>query len=231
MLNSLPGGGDRRHSLLVADRICALIEVDRITSGSRLPPERELALQFGVSRQSVREALSALEAAGRVEIRSGSGVYVCPAHLANAAAPALAGTAAELMEARMVLERDMISLAATRVSQAGLEAVSQALEAMREDMVAGRNPQDADRQFHLSIAEMAGNRALIGVAALVFDTLHGAISWKPDRRERAAAWRATLAEHEFIFQALQARDPVMASAALCSHLLATRGRLIDRNTS
>jgi DNA-binding FadR family transcriptional regulator len=106
MANSQRNGETRRQYQLVADRIRALIESDGIAPGSRLPAERELAVQLGVSRPSLREALIALEIDGRVEIRGGSGVYVCaPLEEGDVATPALGESPAELMNARVVLER------------------------------------------------------------------------------------------------------------------------------
>jgi GntR family transcriptional repressor for pyruvate dehydrogenase complex len=63
----------------IADQIRSLIQSGGFAPGTRLPPERDLAQQLGVSRPSLREALIALEIAGSVEIRQGSGVYVCRA--------------------------------------------------------------------------------------------------------------------------------------------------------
>ena len=79
MANPHRSGETRRQYQLVADRIRALIETEQIAPGARLPAERDLALQLGVSRPSLREALIALEIDGRVEIRGGSGVYVTAA--------------------------------------------------------------------------------------------------------------------------------------------------------
>ena len=79
-MHSPPKSADsRRLYQQVADQIRSVIEESRFAPGTRLPPERELALQLGVSRPSLREALIALEIEGHVEIRMGSGVYVCAA--------------------------------------------------------------------------------------------------------------------------------------------------------
>ena len=75
----------RRLYQQVADQIRSVIEASRLAPGTRLPPERELALQLGVSRPSLREGLIALEIEGIVETRMGSGVYVCTAPCAPAA--------------------------------------------------------------------------------------------------------------------------------------------------
>jgi DNA-binding FadR family transcriptional regulator len=228
MANSQRNGETRRQYQLVADRIRALIESDGIAPGSRLPAERELAVQLGVSRPSLREALIALEIDGRVEIRGGSGVYVCaPLEEGDVATPALGESPAELMNARVVLESAVITLAAARVTKAGLQRVEGALNAMRDDFASGRKPVDSDRQFHLAIAEIAGNSVLAGMVGTLFEGRHSPISSRMSgRMESEQTWQAALMEHEAIFRALEARNPQAAAAAMCSHLIASHGRWI-----
>ena len=196
--------------------------------GSRLPAERDLALKLGVSRPSLREALIALEIDGRVEIRGGSGVYVCAAPVgADPATSSLGESPAELMQARVVLESSIITLAAARVNKAALQRVGDALDAMRDDHASGRKPVESDRRFHLSIAEMAGNSVLVGVVGTLFDGRHSPIGSRMSGQvESTQTWHAALAEHEAIYRALEARNPQAASAAMCSHLLASHGRWI-----
>lgn len=216
----------RRQYQLVADRVRSLIEEGGIAPGTRLPAERELALQLGVSRPSLREALIALEIDGRVEIRSGSGVYVCTGAAQNkAATPALGDSPADLMDARMVLEGAVIAQAVARASKAGMRQVQQALEGMRADQAEGRSPLDADRRFHLSIAEMAGNPVLVSMVAALFDERHSPISSRMSGRvETVHTWQDALAEHEAIYRALESRSPQAAMAAMCSHLIASHAR-------
>jgi GntR family transcriptional regulator, transcriptional repressor for pyruvate dehydrogenase complex len=226
MLNSRQSGEDRRQYQVVVERIRTLIDADRVQSGWKLPAERELAVQFGVSRQSVREALFALELDGQVEIRGRSGVYVSKAYSVDAIGPTLSHTPTELIQARVVLERAVIALVASRITRNGLQRVGEALEAMRGDLACGLSAIDSDRQFHLSIAEMCGNEALVAVVASLFDSFHSAVPASSSRRiESPSAWQAALAEHEQIFRALEARDMVTADAALCSHLLAAHARI------
>src|ERR1044071_4340858 len=102
----------RRLYRQIADQIRGLIRSGEFPAGSRLPPERDLAKQLGVSRPSVREALIALEVEGLVEVRIGSGIYVQPGHgAAGDAAEAQAGPF-ELLRARYVIESECAALAA-----------------------------------------------------------------------------------------------------------------------
>lgn len=222
-------GESRRQYQLVADRICTLIEQQRIAAGARLPAERELALQLGVSRPSLREALIALEIDGRVEIRGGSGVYVCAKAVGGggAATSSLGESPAELMQARVVLEGAVITLAAARVTKTGLQRVEEAMLAMREEHVSGRGPVDADRRFHLSIAEMAGNSVLSDLVGQLFDGRHSPIAARMSGQvESTNTWQSALGEHEAIYRALEARNPQAAMAAMCNHLLASLGRWV-----
>jgi len=128
----------RRLYQQVADQIRAVIEEGRYVPGARLPPERELALQLGVSRPSLREALIALEIEGRVEIRMGSGVYVCARPLGEDAAMGLLGDSpTELMQARSTLEGAVAALAAARMSKPVLERLRSCVEGMRQDIAKG----------------------------------------------------------------------------------------------
>src|SRR5437763_15771007 len=104
---------NRRLYRQIADQIAALIEKGEYGKGQRLPPERGLAKQLGVSRPSVREALIALEVEGYVEVRVGSGVYVVgpqPAEPARAM-PADSGPF-ELIKARWLIEAECAAMAA-----------------------------------------------------------------------------------------------------------------------
>src|SRR5690349_3269825 len=96
---------NRRLYRQIADQIAALIERGEYRPGQRLPPERDLAKQLGVSRPSVREALIALEVEGYVEVRIGSGVYVVDRTDKDAVAPLPADSGPfELIKARWLIE-------------------------------------------------------------------------------------------------------------------------------
>jgi DNA-binding FadR family transcriptional regulator len=214
----------------VANQIRHVIEQGGFTPGTRLPPERELALQLDVSRPSLREALIALEIEGRVEIRMGSGIYVC-APPAGAPEPLMLGESpSELMQARSVLEGSIITLAAARATRQGLDQVKACLDAMRRDVRRGQPPLEADRRFHVAIAEMTGNSVLVRMVSELFDGRHGLISSRMSRQaENAHTWEAALHEHEAIYQALEARDPHQAAAAMFGHLTASRERWVEES--
>jgi DNA-binding FadR family transcriptional regulator len=223
----------RRLYQQVADQIRSVIEQSRFTPGTRLPPERELALQLGVSRPSLREALIALEIEGQVEIRMGSGVYVCAAPPGTDLRQApLGDSPSELMQARAVLEGGIVALAVARATRQNLERVRSCVEAMRQDVRRGHVPVEADRRFHVAIAEMTGNPVLARLVGDLFDGRHGPMSSRMSRRaENAHTWETALEEHEAILRALETRDPQEAEAAMVSHLRASRERWITQSGS
>src|SRR5450755_2596095 len=143
----------RRLYRQIADQIRTLIRSGEFSAGSRLPPERDLARQLGVSRPSVREALIALEVEGLVDVRIGSGIYVlAPGRNGKDEVQAAAGPF-ELLKARWVIEGECAALAAKTAKKAQLAAIEEAFDAMQEEHRNGKPPLAADRVFHLRIAE------------------------------------------------------------------------------
>lgn len=218
----------RRPYQHIADQIRSLIQGGNFPTGSRLPPERDLAQQLGISRPSLREALIALEIEGSVEIRMGSGIYVCapPGRVVQATA-ALGESPVELMAARAVLEGAVVIAACARVTPEGLARLAESLEGMRGEIEQGRSPLEYDRRFHLCIAEMSGNSVLARMVNTLFDERHSPISSKLSGRfESPRTWAIALKEHEAIYQALQQRDPLMAQAAIHAHLRSSSKRWV-----
>src|SRR5207344_2130936 len=109
----------------IADQIAALIARGEYRRGARLPPERDLAKQLGVSRPSVREALIALEVEGYVEVRVGSGVYVTNTGSGVGRNPPLPADSGpfELIRARWLIEAECAALAAREASRAQIRAI------------------------------------------------------------------------------------------------------------
>ncbi|MET3819365.1 MULTISPECIES: FadR/GntR family transcriptional regulator [Burkholderia] len=212
----------------VAAQILALIRQGGIPAGGRLPPERELATTLGVSRPSLREALIALEIGGQIEIRLGSGVYVRdPGESDGGGVPALGESPSELMQARGAIEGSVIVLATARFSAATLDRLRRTVERMKRLAVAGKSPVDADRQFHMLIAEVAGNSVLSRFVGELFDSRHDPIAAAiRGHSESPETWAAAVREHEQILKALQAGDPIAAQTAMRAHLQASEERWI-----
>src|SRR5436305_4491785 len=151
----------RRLYRQIADQIRTLIRAGEFTAGRRLPPERDLAKQLGVSRPSVREALIALEVEGYVEVRVGSGVYVMGPRTGTSADPLPADSGPfELIRARWLIESECAAMAAKSATKAQVRGMEEALEQMERDRDQGTMPLAADRLFHLRVAEASANSAL-----------------------------------------------------------------------
>lgn len=219
----------RRLYQQIADQIRELIDRGGFDAGTRLPPERDLAQQLGVSRPSLREALIALDIEGRVEVRSGSGVYVSASQPGPAATKtaAMGESPSQLMEARSAIEGEVVVLACARVTDELLARLRELLKGMEAEIERRRARVDLDRQFHLTLAEMTGNAVLTRLVGELFDERHSPISAKISSRfESTRTWKAALKEHEAILKAVEARDPIAAQAAMRTHLQASAVRWV-----
>jgi DNA-binding FadR family transcriptional regulator len=208
----------------IAGQLRTLIASGEFLPGSRLPAERDLAKQLGVSRPSVREALIALEVEGAIDVRTGSGIYVMQPGLqpapdaANAPDPAEWGPL-ELMRARELVEGEVAALAARNARRPQIAAISGALDQMQQQADAGIALREGDEAFHAAVAQACGNEVLR-------DTVHG--YWQArsgtlfeklgDHFENPASWSAALVEHAALLEAIRAHDPAAARTAMQSHL-------------
>jgi GntR family transcriptional repressor for pyruvate dehydrogenase complex len=219
----------RRLYQQIADQIRDLIDRGGFEAGMRLPPERDLAVQLGVSRPSLREALIALDVEGRVEVRGGSGVYVAAARPGPAPTrtAALGESPIQLMEARSVIEGEVVVLACARLTPEPVAQMRQILKDMEAGIERRRARLDLDRQFHLTLAEMTGNPVLARLVGELFDERHSPISAKISSRfENTRTWKVALQEHQAILKAVEARDPIAAQAAMRAHLKASAMRWV-----
>ena len=217
----------RRLYRQIADQLRALIDGGEFPPGTRLPAERELAQQLGVSRPSVREALIALEVEGAVEVRMGSGIYVrSRAARAVATAPAVEGEGPlETIRARQVVEGELAAMAARASSPALVAALTEAVDQMEQDIDAGLMPLRGDRLFHLRMAEAAENAPLLRVVTQLFDERNNPLFETLGRHfENATNWRAAVAEHRRVVQAVAAGDAEAARAAMREHLQRSHDR-------
>jgi DNA-binding FadR family transcriptional regulator len=212
----------RRLFRRIAEQLAAMIARGDLPPGSRLPGERDLATRLNVSRPSLREALIALELEGLVEVRGGSGVYV------RAPAPKPPGAAADapgpfdVLEARAVVEPECAALAARR-DAAARSAVAEAFARFAASRAAGLSDDEADRAFHLAIAEASGNAALARLVALLWRDQGAPLASRlTDLSVSPARRRDNLAEHAAIAEAIAAGDSTAARAAMRRHLAAVR---------
>ena len=185
--------------------------------GARLPSERELSERFGVSRPTIREAIIALEINGRVEVKTGSGVYVLDYKPTSKIGQDISPF--ELTETRVLLEAEAAALTASMITEEELDELASALQEMEHennigDLISG----DADRKFHSIISNATQNRALINLIELLWNMqenlpeIHAAHQsvCKTDGKRRYA-------EHKAIYDALAKHDSHMARIAMRNH--------------
>ncbi len=215
--------GNGRLYRQIAERIRLRIADATFPAGSRLPAERDLAQHFSVSRTSVREALIALEIAGFVEVRGGSGIYVSNPlpFLKPLFESADAGPGPfELLHARWVVEGEVAALAARAIDEAMLDRLGDALRTLHDEDESVQAHDDADRSFHLGIAEATGNGALIQTVRMYWDQRRGPMWQRLVEHFRTPQLRKLVAEdHGRIVDALARRAPVMAREAMRRHLV------------
>ena len=219
----------RRIYQQVADEIRTLIRGGQFALGARLPAERELSAQLGVSRPSLREALVALEIEGTVEIRLGAGVYVTArSDRPSGATMAMGESPSELMHGRMTIEGPIVVLACARMTAGTLAVLQGAVERMRAAIASGDDPIYEDRLFHVTIARQSGNALLARIVGDLFDGRHSRLSTRiSTRSENRGTWSSALAEHETILAALEGNDPLQAEAAMRRHLQQSAERWLN----
>ncbi|AKN63968.1 FadR family transcriptional regulator [Herbaspirillum seropedicae] len=226
----------RRLYLQIADRLRTVMYQPGFTSQGRLPPERALAEQLGVSRPSIREALVALELEGRVEIRMGSGVYLtqaAPPGQQEEPAPdkEMGNSLSDIMGARAIFEGAIVALVAPLAKPRDIKALRAIYDTMERECQAGQSPAATDRDFHIRIARMTGNDVLVQTVARLYDERQDPISAKLlDHYEPEDSWLTALHEHREILEAIEARDAIQAQAAMQRHLKMSLKRTMSTMT-
>ena len=210
----------------IAEQLRSLIATGEFSVGKRLPAERDLAKQLGVSRPSVREALIALEVEGVIDVRTGSGIYVRAHEAVN-------GTAAtrlrehdpgewgplELMRARELVEGEVAALAARNARRVHIAVISSAVSQMREEAAAGVIPRAGDEAFHNAVAQACGNEVLRDTVRGYWNARSGPLFERlGDYFENPAAWDAALVEHSAVLEAIRGHDAAAARLAMQTHL-------------
>jgi DNA-binding FadR family transcriptional regulator len=196
--------------------------------GGRLPIEKDLAAQLGVSRGSLREGVRALVHLGVLETRQGDGTYVTALDAGRLLSPLgflaelpTPGNSAQLLSVRRILEAESAALAALAIDADGLEALAESLAradaAIRPDGTDIEAFLDADTDFHIRIARATGNPAL---AALIENLIGSTTRTRVIRAmsDRGAV-PATQTEHYAVLTELRRHDPQRARIRMEAHLL------------
>jgi GntR family transcriptional repressor for pyruvate dehydrogenase complex len=204
------------------EKIKAMIVSGELVPGDRLPPEKELAERLGLSRNSMREAVKALEVIRVLDVRRGDGTYVTslePHLLLEAIAFVVDmhddGSMLEIFAVRRMLESQATGLAATLGNEAEIAELIAEVDGI-DASVSVEALVDHDIRFHREIVRMAGNAYLASL-----------IEHLSSQTVRARVWRGvteggaverTLSEHRAIAEAIERRDPVLATSLAIAHI-------------
>jgi GntR family transcriptional regulator, transcriptional repressor for pyruvate dehydrogenase complex len=213
----------------IVEQIEDSIHKGLLKPGDQLPPERELAQQFGVSRTAVREAVRALHEKQLVEAYSGKGTFVTNGR-SNAIRRSLGSLvkdgrtkgAAYLLEVREILEPEIAALAATRIEQQGVATLQEAVGVMDRSYDDPDAFVEADLDFHLALAEAAGNPVILSLLDSIVDMLR-------EQRTKICMLRGGpergQTHHKNILRAVKARDPNKTKEAMRAHMKQVRDDL------
>jgi GntR family transcriptional regulator, transcriptional repressor for pyruvate dehydrogenase complex len=211
----------------VVSFVRGLIERKELRPGDRLPPERNLAAQIGVSRPTLRMGLHALAAMGCVESRHGSGTYIPagPPALGSGPLSLLAAlhdfTHKQMYDARRIFEVGAAGLAAECATPDHITSLAEEVASLFASMDDPQRFLVHDINFHRSVAAASGNPIVAAVvemvSALYYEQRRMTAGQASDRDMRDAAQ-----SHRDIYQAIRARDPDAARRAMNDHLLRAR---------
>lgn len=193
-----------------------------LNPGDQLPTERELAQQFGVSRTAVREAVKTLTEKGLVEAFSGRGTFVT-APRSQSSRKSLDAffeigdleDPAYLVELREIIEPEVTILAATRIEEQQLAMMRESVAVMDRSMKQPEAYIEADLDFHLALAEAAGNPLILSLLDSIVGVLRSqrmgifGVEGGPERGQ---------VHHKRILEAIEQRDPAAAHEAMRAHL-------------
>ena len=205
----------------IVEHVRGLLERGQLRAGHRLPPERTLALQTGVSRSSVRVGLRALAIMGIIQSRHGSGTFIAEGPPAFEAEPlhflaALHGfTGDEMFEARRLIEVGVAGLSATRATGEQVAAIAEEVTSMFASLDTPHEFLRHDVRFHQAVAASCGNPILVSLVEMLSQVFY------ERRREtvgRARDLRESAEMHRRICMAIRQHDSDAAREAMDRHL-------------
>jgi len=215
----------KKVSAQIAEQIRSSILAGEFSPGDKLPPERELAEMFGVSRPSVREALNVLSAAGLVESYQGGGTVVRSLVETSTGNPLSEmikveqERALDVIEVRKCMEGWTAYFAAQRALPEDLRRLEEIVDNMERNMEAVKPSQELDASFHIVIAQATHNVVWLHLMQSVFDAI---------KEFQRGVWQSTYlteedhrnlySHHRAVFEAIRDRDPVKAQKVMLEHL-------------
>ncbi|PKM77340.1 MAG: GntR family transcriptional regulator [Firmicutes bacterium HGW-Firmicutes-15] len=208
----------------IVEQLKGMISRGDLQPGNKLPAERDMAESLGVSRASVREALTALETMGILDIRPGEGTFVRRTSDSETFEPLALLLAfernpeAQMMEVRRILETECAALAAVRATQEDLQKIEASLFVMKTANSISE-AVDADLRFHFAIAEATKNTVLLRIMNTVSDLMHNTFRQaRENLYANPSLGPRVISEHEAINKAIQERKPEEAWAKMLEHI-------------
>lgn len=215
----------------ISDAIAASLErrilEGSLKSGDRLPPERELAVELGVSRPSLREAIQKLASKGMVQSRQGGGTFVTDVLGASFSDPwqdmmgKHPNLREDMLEFRRMLEGQAAEWAAERATEADMQRLTQTFSVLQEAFVDDDAQQrsDADIAFHQAIGDAAHNVLIGHLSGALLNLMHDNIRLNlGELKSVPAANRLLIGQHEAIFNAIRDGKPQAARSAAETHI-------------
>jgi DNA-binding FadR family transcriptional regulator len=219
----------KKRYALVIDQIIDLIKQGSFKKGDRLPPERIMAKKLGVSRPSVREAYSALEIAGILESRVGSGTYVQSERINDFFEKKINDIATkeespyEIISLRKIIEPEIVALAAKNAKPENISEIESILRKMKSQIKEGQSyTLDTDRMFHIAVAKASGNSVLLHTLQFILDLTEEDL-WKKIREQIIKTPEHSIKDidyHEKVFNCIKNKDIKNARVIMKKHFTA-----------
>lgn len=209
----------------IYNQILSEIQSGSFKIGDKLPAERELCEQFGVSRAPIRQALSALELNGIIYSRQGEGVYVKNNKIASDQSQSAiffkSISPEDIVEARMNIEPIIVKFAVQRATDEDIEELRATIKKMEEETKAGVYVPETDEKLHNDIAKASHNDLFINIMAAISNAMKEQEMWKfiRDRTVTRPDYRdVNFKEHQLLIHAIENRDETEAVDIMTKHM-------------
>jgi GntR family transcriptional repressor for pyruvate dehydrogenase complex len=218
----------------VADQVQQMVVDEALRPGDRLPSERELSEQIGVSRSVIREAMNVLKVRGLIEARPGSGTYIRQLEVADLSAPMglmlsirqMPDRFRNLLEVRCTLEVAIAGLAAQRATGEDIARMEAAIVEVARQSDDAEQFTRADLAFHAALAEATHNELYSVLLAPIAD-LSFEFRMATHHYDAQATIDGALVHHRRILEQVKARDPQGARQAMRDHLDQAEGLMTE----
>ncbi len=206
----------------IVRQISRLIKNGKFKTGDRLPPERDLAQTFKVSRASVREAIRVLESEGLVKTRVGDGTYVEASSVEDLVKPLAAAmvvgreSLVEIFSVRKMIEPELAFLAAERATGDEISELKRILDHQKKQVRKRRLVTEMDYSFHLLLAKMAKSEVFLRVYKTLTELTN---QTREEFLQEGDRPQKSVGGHEEIISAIEKRDPALAKKAMSHHLM------------